>query len=96
MKILPENEFEFIIATSGYLFRKPNKRIFELALEKADLSPEEVWYIGDNYDCDVVGARNVGIFPVWYLGAKHAPYEEREDVLAIKEWKRLEDILGSL
>lgn len=95
-RVLPENEFEFIIATSGYLFRKPNKRIFELALEKADLSPEEVWYIGDNYDCDVVGARNVGIFPVWYLGAKHAPYEEREDVLAIKEWKRLEDILGSL
>ncbi len=27
-------------------FRKPNKRIFDLALEKAELQPDEVWYIG--------------------------------------------------
>ncbi len=86
---LPDNEFEFIIATSGYMFRKPHKRIFELALEKADLSAEDVWYIGDNYDCDVVGARDVGIFPVWYVGAKETPYEEKEDVLTIKQWTDL-------
>ena len=29
------------------MFRKPNKRIFELALEKAELLSDEVWYIGD-------------------------------------------------
>lgn len=44
--LIPSNEFEFIIATSSYLFRKPNKHIFELALEKANLRPEDVWYIG--------------------------------------------------
>ena len=61
---LPNHDFEFIIATSEYMYRKPNRRIFELALEKADLKPEEVWYIGDNYECDVEGARNAGLFPV--------------------------------
>lgn len=86
---LPENEFEFIIATSGYLFRKPNKRIFELALEKADLSADEVWYIGDNYNCDVVGAQNAGIFPVWYVGAMDMPWEEKDGVLTIKAWSDL-------
>lgn len=93
---LPDNEFEFIIATSGYLFRKPNKRIFELALEKADLSADEVWYIGDNYNCDVIGARDAGIFPVWYVGALDMPYEEQKDVLTVKDWKALRDILMDL
>ena len=75
-KILPNHHFEFILATSEYMFRKPNKRIFELALEKAGLSPEEVWYVGDQYECDIVGAGNAGIFPIWYLGAIDRPYEK--------------------
>jgi len=90
------HDFEFIIATSEYMFRKPNKRIFQLALEKADLNPEDVWYIGDNYECDVVGARNAGIFPVWYVGAKEATYAEKEDVLVIKKWADLQEIIRTL
>lgn len=92
-RMLPNNEFEFIIATSGYLFRKPNKRIFQLALEKAGLSAEDVWYIGDNYECDVIGARNAGIFPVWYVGAKDIPYETKEEVLILKHWDALKCML---
>ena len=92
--VIPSHEFEFILATSEYMYRKPHKRIFELALEKANLSPEEVWYIGDNYDCDVIGARNAGIFPVWYVGALESPYEEKEDVLTIKSWPDLMDMMG--
>ena len=40
-RLLPKNSFEFILTSSNYLFRKPNKRIFELALEKAGLPPED-------------------------------------------------------
>ncbi|BFK90462.1 hypothetical protein K030075H31_15720 [Blautia producta] len=36
-RLLPENAFEFIITSSNYIFRKPNKRIFDLALEKTEL-----------------------------------------------------------
>ena len=75
-RLIPSNEFEFIIATSNYLFRKPNKHIFELALEKANLRSEDVWYIGDNYACDVKGAIGAGMFPVWYIGAIDLPYTE--------------------
>ena len=34
---IPDNNFEFIIATSEYMYRKPNKHLFELALEKTEL-----------------------------------------------------------
>ena len=94
--VVTGHSFEFILATSEYMFRKPNKRIFDLALEKVDLSPEDVWYIGDNYECDVVGARNAGIFPVWYVGAKETSYTEKEDVLMIKKWSDLQDIMIDL
>lgn len=93
---IPENDFEFIIATSEYLYRKPNKRIFELALEKAELPPEDVWYIGDQYECDIVGAKEAGLFPVWYIGAIDMKYEPREDVLTIEDWKELMELFKKL
>ena len=92
--MLPKHEFEFILATSEYLYRKPNKRIFELALRKADLKPEDVWYIGDQYECDVMGAKSAGIFPVRYIGAIDLPYEEKEGVLVAKSWKELRQLMS--
>lgn len=90
---IPDNDFEFIIATSEYMYRKPNKRIFELALEKADLQPEDVWYIGDQYQCDIVGAKDAGLLPIWYIGAIDMKYEAREDVLTVKSWKELMEVM---
>ncbi|WFR59904.1 HAD-IA family hydrolase [Anaerocolumna sp. AGMB13025] len=88
-KFLPNHEFEFIIATSEYMFRKPNRRIFDLALEKAGLPAEDVWYIGDQYECDIVGSRIAGMFPVWYIGAIDMPYTMKEEVLTITNWNEL-------
>lgn len=90
---IPSHEFEFIIATSEYMFRKPNRKIFEFALEKAGLFAEDVWYIGDQYECDIVGAGNAGIFPVWYIGAIDLPYSEKEDVLMVKSWRELREMM---
>lgn len=93
---IPDNSFEFIIATSEYMYRKPNKHIFELALEKAELQPEEVWYIGDQYQCDIVGAKEAGLFPVWYIGAIDMKYEPKEDILTIDKWNELIELLKKL
>jgi len=93
--VIPNHEFEFVIATSEYMYRKPNKRIFELALEKAELKPEDVWYIGDQYECDIVGAQNAEIFPVWYIGAIDLPYTEKEGILTVKSWSELKTLVCS-
>lgn len=87
--LLPENTFEFIIASSNYIFRKPNRRIFDLALEKAQLPPEEVWYVGDQYECDVKGSLNAGMLPVWYIGAMDLPYAEDKTILTVADWDEL-------
>lgn len=92
---IPTNKFEFIIASSEYIFRKPHKRIFELALRKAKLNPCDVWYIGDNAVFDVDGAADSGIFAVWYKGALHKSniYTPKGNCLEIRDWDELIDLL---
>ncbi|MCY4063154.1 MAG: HAD family hydrolase [Chloroflexi bacterium] len=46
-------------ADAGYL--KPDKRIFNCALEQMGTSPEETVFIGDNPEADIAGARSVGM-----------------------------------
>jgi putative hydrolase of the HAD superfamily len=96
--LIPENEFEFILATSEYVFRKPHNRVFELALRKAKLKPNEVWYCGDNAYYDVEGALNMGIFPVWYTGALqvHNKQVPEMDCLAISDWVELMNYINKI
>lgn len=43
---------------------KPRPPIFRAALKKAGVKAAEAVYVGDQPDCDVVGARSVGMKPV--------------------------------
>lgn len=100
-RYLPDNNFEFIIASSEYIFRKPNKRIFEIALRKAgiynvDLEGlyKEAWYCGDHPVCDVDGASDAGLTPVWYKGAyENYKVTPRSKRYKIYDWIELIDIL---
>lgn len=65
-RLLPDNQFEFIIASSEYMFCKPSHYLFELALVKAGVSARETWFCGDNPRADIEGAAAVGIHPIWY------------------------------
>ncbi len=87
-KLLPEHRFEFVIATSDYVFRKPSRRIFDLALRKARLSARDCWYIGDTHVPDIQGARGAGIMPIWITDRPDAR-EIDPDCLIIPGWKKL-------
>ena len=63
--------------------------LMDLALEKAELQPDEVWYIGDQYECDVKGSLNAGLLPVWYIGAIDLPYAEDKNILTAKTWSEI-------
>lgn len=65
-KYFPEHPFEFVICSSEYGVRKPDPLIFRLALAKANLPPEEIWFCGDNPQCDVEGACALGMTGIWY------------------------------
>lgn len=54
-------QFDPLIISSEVGMEKPDKRIFELALEKSGADPDECLYVGDNYYDDVLGASRAGI-----------------------------------
>jgi len=56
--------FAFILPSAEVGVEKPDGRIFELALQRLGLEPQEVVHIGDNYEADVIGARAAGITPI--------------------------------
>ena len=95
--LLPDNRFEFIIASSEYVFRKPHKRIFEIALKKARLESKDVWYCGDNAIYDIDGAKNAGLSAVWYKGAcRDSLSNPHEKHIMISDWLELIDLLEDL
>jgi len=44
---------------------KPDPKIFAVALEKHNCSPEESWHIGDSIEEDYQGAKTAGLRGVW-------------------------------
>lgn len=56
---------EVIISSAAVGVRKPNPRIFNLALEKMGVKPEQAAMVGDTLGADILGAKNAGLFAIW-------------------------------
>lgn len=50
-----------IVISSEVGIEKPERAIFQLALERAGITPEESLYVGDNYYDDVIGSERAGM-----------------------------------
>lgn len=50
-----------IVISSEVGIEKPDRAIFQLALERAGITPEESLYVGDNYYDDVIGSERAGM-----------------------------------
>src|SRR5690606_38366721 len=58
--------FDFIVTSDTMGHRKPDKRIFEYAMDQLDTNPSACLMIGDNPDSDILGAQNAGIDQVLF------------------------------
>ena len=99
--LLPDNRFEFVVTSSDYGIRKPDTELFQLALAKAGLEPDRVWYCGNSYVKDVEGARSAGMVGVLYQGHADGDRPEpppsvpiSEDTIIIRDWCELASILA--
>lgn len=54
-----------VIASAEEGVAKPDERIFEIALNRADCTPEQAVMIGDRIDNDIVPAKKLGMKTVW-------------------------------
>lgn len=56
-----DSSFEFMLASMEEGFEKPDSRLFELALDRLGLPPDQVLHVGDNPVDDLAGALGVGM-----------------------------------
>jgi putative hydrolase of the HAD superfamily len=58
--------FDIIIISEEVGISKPDKRIFELALSKLNIQPEEALFVGDDLEKDIGGCQNANIKGIWF------------------------------
>lgn len=76
--------FEVIAASAELGVAKPDRQIFEKALEMADCRAEESAMVGDRLDNDIVPAKMIGMRTIWIrkgLAIYQDPVEEADAVV---------------
>ena len=68
--------FETMIDSTVVGAVKPDQRIFQVALDELKLSADACAYVGDRYDCDVLGARDSGLTPVWITNSRNGDNDD--------------------
>jgi len=89
------HRFSFLISSIDYVFRKPHKRLFQLAVRKMDLEPQDIWFVGDRLEYDVRGAIDSGLYPVWY-NSEGKPGGIDGEYLEVKNWREFQEKIEAL
>jgi HAD superfamily hydrolase (TIGR01549 family) len=66
--------FDFILISGEFGAAKPDRRIFDAALERGEALGEQSIFIGDSPEFDMAGARNAGMPGVW-MNPQSRPWE---------------------
>lgn len=95
---LPFHSFEFVLASSECVFRKPSEWIFRRAMGMAGVQPEQCWFVGDDVRCDIEGAARAGIWPIWYKCPLKCTYKPEARIPPQCMYKRVQswDELGGV
>ena len=67
--------FENVITSAGCGIRKPDERIFRLALEHFGVTPAQTAMVGDLLEADVLGANQLGMYSIWITRRVELPEE---------------------
>ncbi|OUL08611.1 hypothetical protein B0533_09185 [Sedimentibacter sp. SX930] len=91
--IAPEN----MLVSEGAGVSKPSKEIFEAMERRMGLSKNDVYYIGDNFDNDVIGATAAGWKTIWVNFRNHKTIGQEVSATYVvespQELLRLVDVL---
>lgn len=56
---------DIVVASAEEGVSKPDKRIFEIALKRANCEPDNAIMLGDRIDNDIIPAKSLGIHTIW-------------------------------
>ena len=96
-----EKYFNDIISSADILIRKPRHEIFDFAYGKLvgidnTIKKDEVVFIGDDFDCDVVGSLNGGLVAIWLNKMQEEPKNNVLPQFNVKDYNEIIEIIESI
>jgi len=93
--------FDFSVVSAIEGTKKPDRRIYERALERAGVGPSEAVHVGDMYLEDVLGPRKLGVRPLLiergeYAMFPHYPESANHPGASIDVVRDLTDVMSTL
>lgn len=88
--------FDHIVISGGFGKGKPDKSIFEHAVEKLSVQKEDALMVGDNINTDILGAVRTGIPSVWINRKGKERNKEIAPTYEITSFSELKVILEKL
>ena len=100
----PEHNFDFVMTSSEYIFRKPDVHIFDMAVRKSELDKADICFCGNDKAVDIIGAHDAGLFPVFYddISVPSRLHERNDKItinfpyLHLSSWSDLIDELAEI
>lgn len=88
-----ERYFDLILCSEDVGVNKPNKKVFERALEITGCKAENAVMIGDNIEADIQGAKKVGMSTILFDPKnEHTSYSTEYNHLIIQDLSELQEI----
>lgn len=89
--------FEKLFSSADYGIRKPSEKFYRIAIkeilsEHHEVKKEDILYIGNDYQTDVMGATSVGLDTVWY-NVNHLPNQNGIDIWDIDDFRKIIEIV---
>ena len=80
--------FDGIMISSDYKTKKPDKRFFDILLEKYEIDPKKALFIGNDSRSDIAGAKGVGM-DTFYINSNISPDGDNGDgaMFFVKDFK---------
>jgi putative hydrolase of the HAD superfamily len=83
-----------IIISEAVGVKKPDERIFRMAVDTLNVAPSEAWYVGDHPINDVLAAAAAGWTAIWLRGRHPWPDGHPEPAFQIDSLEELLAVIG--
>lgn len=86
--------FEVIIVSADFGIRKPDPRLFKIALQRMHAKPQSAVMVGDNLRSDILGAHRAGMRAIWITRRSDDPHNAqlRSSITPDAEVSSLEEV----
>jgi putative hydrolase of the HAD superfamily len=93
--------FDFAVVSAVEGIKKPDRRIFERAVERAGVGANEAVHVGDMFVEDVMGARGAGLRPLFMDRGKRGLFPNHPEVSthepgSLEVVRNMQDVLAAL